>query len=183
MKMKFAIPRLALLAFAAALPLTAEKQQPPAPAKPKDFQVPAPTKLTLDNGLGVTFVTYGTVPKASVRISVRTGNIDEKANEVWLSDLTGDLMNQGTATKSATEVAEAAARMGGSLDVNAGSDRTDVGGDVLSEFVPDMIRLAADVVRNPRFPESELARLKGDRLRQLSIQKTQAQQQALEKLR
>ena len=181
--MKTKIASTLAVALLAALPLTAEKEQPPAPAKPKDFQVPAPTKLTLDNGLAVTFVNYGGVPKASVRISVRTGGIDEGANEVWLSDITGDLMGQGTATKSATDIAEAAARMGGSLDINAGSDRTDLGGDVLSEFVPDMIRLTADVLRNPKFPESELTRLKGDRVRQLSIQKSQAQSQAQEKFR
>jgi zinc protease len=173
----------ALLVLLASGPLAAEKQPPPAPGKPKDFQVPAPRKFTLDNGLGVTLVTYGTVPKAAVRLAVRSGNIDEKADQVWLADLTGDLMAQGTATKSATDIAEAAARMGGSLDVNVGSDRTDVGGDVLSEFTPDMIRLAADVARHPKFPESELARLKGDRLRQLSIQKSQAQSQAQEKFR
>lgn len=173
----------ALLVLLASAPLAAEKQSPPAPGKPKDFQVPAPRKFTLDNGLGVTLVTYGTVPKASVRLSIRTGNIDEKADQVWLADLMGDVLAQGTATKSATAIAEAAARMGGSLDVNVGSDRTDVGGDVLSEFTPDMIRLAAEVVRQPKFPESELARLKGDRLRQLSIQKSQAQSQALEKFR
>ena len=82
-------------------PLCAEKQAPPAPGKPKDFQVPAPRKLTLDNGLGVTFVTYGTVPKVTVRLSVRTGNIDETAGQVWLGDLMGDLLAQGTATTSA----------------------------------------------------------------------------------
>jgi predicted Zn-dependent peptidase len=181
----FAILTLACafgLASAATL-RSAEKQAPPAPGKPKDFQVPAPRKITLENGLGVTFVTYGTVPKVTVRLSVRTGNIDEKPDQVWLADLMGDLLGQGTATKSASDLAEAAARMGGSLDINVGSDRTDIGGDVLSEFGPEMARLIADVARHPKFPESELARLKGDRLRQLSIAKSQAQQQALEKLR
>ena len=181
--MKIKVASALALVLLAAAPLAAEKQAPPAPGKPKDFQLPAPRKFTLDNGLGVTLVTYGTVPKASVRLSLRTGNIDEKADQVWLADLMGDLMTQGTATKSATDIAEAAARMGGSLDVNVGTDRTDVGGDVLSEFAPDMIRLAADAVRHPKFPESELARLKSDRLRQLSIQKSQAQQQAQEKFR
>jgi zinc protease len=183
MKTKIVSTATLLLALAAATPLFAEKQAPPAPGKPKDFQVPAPRKITLGNGLGVTFVTYGTVPKVTVRLSVRTGNIDEKADQVWLGDLMGDLLAQGTATRSAPELAEAVARMGGSLDVNVGSDRTDIGGDVLSEFGPDMAALVADVARHPKFPESELARLKGDRLRVLSIANSQAQSQAQEKFR
>ncbi|MGH7455228.1 MAG: M16 family metallopeptidase, partial [bacterium] len=40
-----------------------------------------------------------------------------------------------------------------------------------------------DMARNPLLPESELPRLKKDRLRQLSIQKTQPQQITLEKFR
>ena len=157
------------------------KQAPPKPGPAKNFQVPAPRKFSLSNGLGVTLVSYGTVPKATVTLGVRTGNIDEKADQVWLSDLTGDYLSQGTATKSATEIAEAAARMGGSVDVTVGTDRTDIGGDVLSEFAPDMVKLVADVVRNPKFPESDLARLKADRARQLAIAKTQPRPLAQEK--
>ena len=172
---------VAAFATAAAAPVFAQKQAPPEAGPAKNFQVPAPRKFSLDNGLAVTFVAYGTVPKATVRLGLRTGHIDEAANQVWLSDLVGDYLTQGTATKSATEIAEAAARMGGSLDVAVGSDRTEIGGDVLSEFAPDMVKLVADVVRNPKFPESELARLKGDRSRQLAIARTQPRPVAQEK--
>ncbi len=174
---------LALLALAVSAPLFAQKQAPPEPGKPKGFSVPAPRKLTLGNGLKVTLVEYGTLPKVTVRLAVLSGNIDEKASEVWLSDLMGDLLSQGTESKTAAQVAEAAARMGGSLDINVGEDRTDIGGDVLSEFGPQMAGLIADVAMHPKFPESELARLKGDRLRRLSIAKSQPQQMALEKFR
>jgi predicted Zn-dependent peptidase len=181
--MKTRLHTLAILAALglAATPAFGQKQAPPEAGPAKDFHVPTPRKFTLDNGLGVTFVTYGTVPKATVRLAVRSGHIDEAANQVWLSDLVGDYLTQGTATKSATEIAEAAARMGGSIDVAVGSDRTEIGGDVLSEFAPDMVRLVADVVRNPKLPESELARLKGDRARQLAIARTQPRPVAQEK--
>ncbi|HEX4441622.1 MAG TPA: pitrilysin family protein [Thermoanaerobaculia bacterium] len=159
------------------------KQAPPAPAEPKNFALPAGRTFRLDNGLAVTLVPYGTIPKVTVRLGVRTGNIDEKANEVWLSDLTGSMLTEGTATRTATQIAEEAARMGGSIDVNVTDDRTDVGGDVLSEFGPDMVALVADVVRNPKLPDAELTRLKGDRLRDLSIAKSQPRLLAQEKFR
>ena len=173
----------ALLALAAAAPLFAQKQAPPEAGKPKGFSVRAPHKFTLDNGLAVTLVEYGTLPKVTVRLAVRTGNIDEKAGEVWLSDVMGDLLSQGTETRTAALIAEAAARMGGELNVNIGEDRTDLSGDVLSEFGPEMAALIADVAMHPKFPESELARLKGDRQRQLAIAKSQPQQMASEKFR
>ena len=82
-----------------------------------------------------------------MNLAVRTGNVDEKANEVWLADLTGDDAPEGTTTRSASKIAEDAARMGGSLDVVVGENRTDIGGDVLSEFGPEMVALVADVAR------------------------------------
>src|SRR5262245_19479439 len=97
---------LALALAASAASARAEKQQPPAPGTPKGFSVPKPTTFTLDNGLGVTLVQYGTIPKATVNLAVRTGNMDEKANEVWLADLMGEMLSEGTATRSASKIAE-----------------------------------------------------------------------------
>ena len=170
-------------ALAAAPALMAQKQAPPAPGKPRGFSVPAPKTFQLDNGLSVTLVPYGAVPKVTVRLGVLTGNGDEKANEVWLADLTGDLLSEGTKNRTATQIAEDAAKMGGSLDIVVGENRTDIGGDVLAEFAPQMIALVADVARNPSLPDSELTRKKTDRARQLSIAKSQPQPLAQERLR
>jgi zinc protease len=172
-----------LLTLAAAPALLGDKQVPPAPGKPRGFSVPKPSTLTLENGLGVTFVQYGTIPKVSVNLAVLTGNVDEKANEVWLADLMGDMLSEGTATRSASQIAEDAARMGGALDIAVGANRIDIGGDVLSEFGPEMVALVADVAQHPKFPEADLARLKADRARQLSIAKSQPQPLAQEKFR
>ncbi len=173
-----------MLAAALAAPmLRADKQAPPAPAAPRGFSVPRPRTFTLDNGLAVTMVHYGSVPKVTVRMAVRAGNVDEASDQVWLADLTGDLLSEGTARRSASQIALDAARMGGSLDVNVGEDRTEIGADVLSEFGPDAVALVADVARHAKLPESELARLKGDRLRQLSIARSQPRPLAQEKFR
>ncbi len=170
------------IALATGATAFAERQAPPAPAPPKAFQVPTPTHLTLDNGLAVTFVDYGTVPKVRVELAVEVGNADESADQVWLADLTGRLLMEGTRRRSAAQVSEAAARMGGSLDIAVGSEATELSGDVLSEFAADFVGLVAEVTRDPAFPESELARLKADLLRQLSIARSQPQQLAQEKL-
>lgn len=189
MKMMKTLQRILTGATAAACvlllaaPLAAEKQSPPEPGKPKDFQVPKPKRFTLANGMKVTFVSYGTVPKASVQLIVRTGNIDEAANQVWVADLVGEMLTQGTANRTASQIAQQAADMGGDLNVNAGEDRTDLSIDVLSESTAKAVELVADVARNAKLPESELARLKTDGLRRLSIAKSQPQQIALERFR
>jgi predicted Zn-dependent peptidase len=161
--------------------LTLAQQPPPAPGTPQAFALPEVTPYQLDNGMEVRLVPYGDVPKASVRLVLQTGNIDEAPAEVWLADLTGDLMQQGTTSRSAFEVATAAARMGGSLDVGVGVNQVTIGGDVLSEFVHEMVSLVGDVARRPAMPVAELPRLKMDMLRRLSLARSQPQQLAIEK--
>ncbi len=112
---------------------------------------------------------YGTVPKVAVQLVMRVGNVDEAADEVWLADLVGDMMIEGTAWRSGEQIALEAASMGGSLNVGVGADETTIGGDALAEFAPAMIALVADVARNPAFPATELERLKADMLRSLAI--------------
>lgn len=157
--------------------------EPPRPGTPRDFAVPSPHRFTLDNGLQVALVKWGTMPKVRVTLSIRTGNAFEAADEVWLSDLTGDLLLEGTSLRSAAEISGQAARMGGSLDVSVGGDATTIAGDVLSEFGAQMVELVADVAQNPAFPESELARLKTNMVRTLAVSLSQPQQVAVQKFR
>ena len=164
---------ISVAVVALALSLTAQKQAPPEGGKPKDFRVPAFRTFTLANGLGVTLVPYGTLPKAAVRFVIRAGNVNEAAEEVWLSDLTFDFLKEGTSTRTARAIAEEAAAMGGEVGAGAGSDQSSVGGTVLAEFAPAFVKLLADVVRSPAFPESELARLQANFLRQLAVAKTE----------
>jgi predicted Zn-dependent peptidase len=170
---------ISLTAFSA----NAQKQAPPQGTAPKPFTVPAHETYTLANGMKVTLVPYGKIPKVTVSAVVNVGNVNEPAELTGLADLTGTLMKEGTKTRSAKQVAQEFADMGGAVAINVGPDESDVSTDVLSEFAPKAIALVADVARNPLFPESELPRLKNDFIRQVTIQKSVAQSIALERFR
>lgn len=168
---------VALVAGAVA-PAVAQTQTPPAGGEPKDFRLPETAVIALENGLTATLVPYGSLPKVTVSVRVRTGNIDEAADQVWLADLTGDYFSEGTSRLDAEALAAAFARMGGELDVSVGLDGTYLSTDVLSEFAGDAVRLLAEVVREPAFPASEATRLQDDRVRQLDIALSQPGPQA-----
>lgn len=157
------------------------KETPPQGPPPKPFHLPATTDFTLPNGMRVTIVPYGNVPKVAVRAFVAAGAIDEAANQVWLSKLSAALMKEGTRTRSAEQVAREAAEMGGQFEIDPGSDFTEVGGLVLSDFGPQFVALLADVLTAPALPASELPRLKADLLRELSIDRTQPDSLARER--
>ena len=170
-----ALALFAALALAAPAAGAQQREAPPAPGAPKDFRLPPKTTFTLDNGMEVAMVPFGVVPKATVRLVLRSGNVNEQPNEVWLADVTGDMLQEGTTSRTAQQLSQALADMGGALGVRVGPDQTRIDTDVLTERVPDAVRLLAEVVRRPRLPESELPRIRANRLRQLSIQRSQPQ--------
>lgn len=171
-----------LLGSAAALAQSVTKEVPPAPGTPKNFSLPEIRRFDLPNGMQVRLMQYGNIPKATIRLVTQTGNIDEDADQVWLANVTGEMMQQGTTTRSAEEIARQLALMGGTLDVDVGMNQTTIGTDVFTESAASAAGLIADVARNPRFPEPELARIRNDFLRRLSIERGSPQSLTDEKI-
>jgi zinc protease len=114
-------------------------------------------------------------------VIVRAGELNEGPNQVWMSDFVGRMIKEGgTTSRSAQKVAQEAASMGGSIDVDAGADQTEIASDVLSEFGPKAVALLADVAEHPLLPDSDLPRMKQDAQRRLAISKSQSQPLARE---
>jgi predicted Zn-dependent peptidase len=171
-----------LLSFAAAASLAASPvaaqapDYPPMPpaGTPKPFTLPASETYSLDNGMQVTLLRYGNVPKAYVSLRVYAGSLNQ-GEDVWLPTLTGQMLREGAAGRSGAEIAEASASMGGGLSTGTGMHETVVGLSVLSEFASDAVQLVSDVARQPTFPESELERVRANLQRSLAVAKTQPQ--------
>ena len=70
---------LLLLVASLAIGAAAQKQTPPAGSAPKPFTVPAAQNFTLPNGLKVTMVPYGDVPKVTITTVIDSGNPRNKA--------------------------------------------------------------------------------------------------------
>jgi predicted Zn-dependent peptidase len=174
------IRRLLALAAAASLvasPMVAQTQDyPPMPpvGMPKPFTLPPAESYMLDNGLQVTLLRYGNVPKAFVGLRVYAGSLNQ-GEDVWLPTLVGQMLREGAAGRSAAEIAEAAAAMGGELGTGAGTHETVVNLAVLREHAAEAVKLVADVARRPSFPASELERVRANLQRNLAVAKTQPQ--------
>ncbi len=162
-------------------PAPAPKETPPPGGPPRAFVLPPKQTFSLPNGLHVTMVPYGRLPKVTIAAIVRAGSLNEPADKVWISDLVGRMIKEGgTTSRTAEQVAQQAASMGGSIDVTAGPDTTQIASDVLSDFGTKAVALLADVVEHPLLPQSELGRMKQDAERRLAIAKSQSQPLARE---
>jgi len=181
--------RLSLLCVSAViLVLTAvtgfaQKETPPAGGQPKPFVFPKQDTYTLDNGMRVSLVEYGAVPKVAMQTVIRAGSINERSDQRWISDMVATMLKDGTTTRSPEQLARETAEMGGSIFTAAATDKTTVGGEVLSEFDTRFLALMADVVLNPRFAAEDLEKTRANKLRELSINRAQAGTLAWEKFR
>jgi zinc protease len=166
-----------LLISAAAAPVWAQpaRESPPPAGTPRNFTLPKPTRFTLPNGLAVTLVPFGQVPKVAIRLVVDAGNLYEGADQVWLADLTGRMLEEGTKARAADALARELAGMGGELSVSVGPDTASITTEVLGDRGAAGARLVAEVAREPRFPQDALARVKAGLLRDLAIQKSTPQ--------
>lgn len=180
--LKFLIVPIAFVIFAAP-PAFAQKQTPPPGGPPKAFTLPAHETYALANGMKMTLVPYGNIPKVTVSVVLRTGNINEPKEQLGVADITGDLLKEGTSSLTATALAESSAKMGSTLSIAVTEDTTSAQIDVLSENGADAVKLLADVIQHPLLPESELPRLKADMLRHIAVAKSQPGQIALARFR
>jgi predicted Zn-dependent peptidase len=156
-------------------PAAGQKQTPPEGTAAKPFTVPKSETYALANGMKVTLVPYGIIPKAAVSAMIEAGGINEGKAHGGVAAITGELLKEGTAQWTSQQLSEETARMGSSLGVSVNADRTDIEMDVLQEFAPDAVKVLAEVLEHPRLPESELARLRNDSLRQIALQLSQPQ--------
>ena len=137
----------------------APKETPPPPAPAKKFRVPPHRTITLANGMQVTFIPFGSVPKVTVELNLRTGVIDEAPSDVSLASVVGDMLLEGTTTRSSLDISRQAAEMGGAIGSSWGSELSTIGGDALSDHAPGFVALIADVALHPKFAPEDLKRI------------------------
>lgn len=143
----------------------------PGPVTPVDF--PAFTEATLANGARVIVVENHEQPVVSFNLRIRNGTAADPGALIGLANMTAGLIDKGTQTRDASQIAETIDFVGGSLSAGAGVDWTSVSVTVLTEFVDTALTLLSDIVVNPSFPGDELENLRRRSLTALQLAKSQ----------
>jgi zinc protease len=132
------------------------------------LKFPAIERATLSNGIKVYFARRPETPVVRVSVSFDAGSTADPANMLGLQSLTMALLDEGTTTKTSTQIAEAQERLGASISSSGGIDTSTVGVYALSANLGASLDLLADVVRNPAFEAKEVERLRGQRLARIA---------------
>jgi zinc protease len=135
----------------------------PGPGEPRPYHFPAFDSRTLSNGLRVIVAPVTKLPVVSVVAVIDAGAAAEPPERDGVALLTARALLEGTTTRDGAAIIEEAERLGGALDASADWDAATIQLTVLSERIEPALRLLADVMRTPSFPEHEIERLKAER--------------------
>jgi len=127
-------------------------------------------RLSFPNGLTVLLLERHAHPYVAVHVRVRAGSLHDPPGKAGLAHLTAALLTQGTATRSATEIAETIEFVGGSLTSGSGRDHAQAALTVLKRDLELGMALLADVLRRPSFDPEELERKRSQILASLRAQ-------------
>ncbi len=165
----------------AAQPLDRTKPPETPPAAP--FKTPRIVERTLSNGLQVATVRDTRFPMVTLRLAFHAGSKFDPKDLSGLAEMTASLLKEGTAKRSARQIAEEAAAIGGSIEAVAGPDGLTLNASALSERLPALLDLVADIAQNAAFPEEEVKLRKQNRIQELRAQRAEPATLADEKFR
>ncbi len=175
------------LAIALVLPATAQQAQQQtslsgvtrlnkAPVSSEVLQVkfPRPVESNLKNGLRVMVLEDHRTPTFTISIVMQAASLSEPAEFAGtVAGATATMLRLGTKTRTAREIADALAELGGSLSAGSGARTTSVNVSGLTDNLDALLDLCADVLFNPSFPQTELDNLKQRQLSSLLASRAQ----------
>jgi predicted Zn-dependent peptidase len=122
------------------------------------------TQAKLANGITVRYAQQTAVPMTRATLTFDAGTSADPATALGTQQLMLAVMDEGTRTLNAVQLAEAKERLGASIDLGATADRTYASMTALTPNLAPTVALLADVVRNPAFAPAEVARLRDQQL-------------------
>jgi len=147
------------------------RKQPPKPGPSSPLHLPVPQEFKLSNGLTVLYNERPGLPLVAATLVLRSGSGENPADKPGLASFTARMLQQGTATRSALQIADRAADLGASLGSRASMDSSVVSTQALTRSFPDALELLADVALHPGFPKEEIERVRKERLAALVQEK------------
>jgi zinc protease len=132
----------------------------PAPRPPAPIELPKIEELKLANGLAVYVVKSDRLPVVAMQLAIRAGRMHEPRSRLGVSELTADMLVKGTKRYDGEALARMIDQAGGTIAADATFEATLVSCSVLARNASTCFELVPEMVMQPSFPESELARMR-----------------------
>ena len=155
---------LMLLSYGAVAQVDRTKAPEAGPAP--EIQIGEYKSFELDNGLKVFVVENHKIPRVAISLSLNNKPIREE-DKVGYVDFMGQLLRNGTKTRSKAQLDEEIDFIGASLTTSSNG----IYGAALTKHKDKLLELMTDVLFNPAFPEDELEKIRKQTLSGLASSK------------
>jgi len=144
-------------------------EQPPRPLTAHEVTFPPYEIRTLGNGMRVVAVLHHEQPAVSIRLLVGAGSAQDPKGKGGVANLMSSLLDQGTTTRTAQQIADQIDFVGGDVGTGAATDLSFVNSIVMKDSFQTGMELVADIARNPAFAAEEIARQKDQILSSIRV--------------
>jgi zinc protease len=140
------------------------RANPPKGGAAKVLVLETPLTATLPNGLELILIERHGVPIVAANLVLKNGSDSNPPDKPGLASFTAAMLDEGTTSRSALQIADDVARLGSSLATGSSVDASNVTVRSLTRNFPATLDLLADVVLRPSFPAAEIERQRASRL-------------------
>jgi zinc protease len=147
------------------------RQAPPAAAAEPAFTVPAFKRFKLKNGLQVVLAEFHDLPLVDFNLIIKTGGAANPPALAGLADMTRRMLDEGSKTRSAPEIADQMAFLGATLGGGSSWDSSNASLSVLSKNLDAALAIFAEVVVAPAFDAKEFTRVQDNTLTAITRRK------------
>jgi len=115
-------------------------------------------RLCLTNGITLLVGQNAAVEILAAHCFFRGGSRVEQPQQAGLSQLLAAVLTKGTRQRDSQAIAAWVESLGASLSVDSAADHFEVALRCVAEDFPELLQLLAEILRDPSFPEAEVAR-------------------------
>lgn len=172
-QMRSMIPALLGLLLVTTPGLRAQ-QSPPEPLAERDVEFPEFVERTLSNGARLIVVPQDEVPFLTLNLVVPGGSTADPEGREGTASFVAQLLNRGTADRSAAEFAEELDYLGAVISASASNEWSTISLATLTSTLDAGLELLAEVVLQPAFDPAEVELLRTRSLSGLQVELSQA---------
>lgn len=136
----------------------------PPVSPPADTKFPAVKEFTLSNGLKVYLAERHDVPTVLVDAAVNAGFASDPTKMEGLARLTGNMLLEGTTTRSSTQISDLLLDLGSELHCNSTLDNTYLSLRTIKANFDASLAIFTDVLLHPAFPQKDFERVQHEQL-------------------
>ena len=135
-----------------------DRSKLPEPSAPPAIQFPKMHRATLSNGLKIVLAERHSIPQVRFSLQIDAGYAADEFAAPGTAKLAMDMLDEGTANRTALEISDALASLGANLSAGSGLDSSGVSLSTLTATLDKALDIYADVILNPTFPEADFRR-------------------------